>query len=82
MLCRHRVAPTRTAGLPHLRLHDLRHSFASFLVNDGRTLYEVQALLGHSSSKVTERYAHLSTKTLQEAANSVKLNGGQDKKQG
>ncbi|MBK7902525.1 MAG: tyrosine-type recombinase/integrase [Proteobacteria bacterium] len=30
------------AGLPHLRLHDLRHSFASFLVNDGRTLYEVQ----------------------------------------
>jgi integrase len=29
----------KAAGLPHLRLHDLRHSFASFLVNDGRTLY-------------------------------------------
>ena len=39
------------AGLPKLRLHDLRHSFASFLVNDGRTLYEVEALLGHSSSR-------------------------------
>jgi integrase len=61
----------KLAGLRHLRLHDLRHQFASFLVNDGRTLYEVQAILGHSSSKVTERYAHLSTKTLQEAANSA-----------
>ena len=67
----------KAAGLPHLRLHDLRHQFASFLVNDGRTLYEVQAILGHSSSKVTERYAHLSTKTLQQAASSAsaRLNG-------
>ena len=56
------------AGLPHLRLHDLRHSYASFLVNSGRTLYEVQQILGHSDAKVTERYAHLSSKTLQEAA--------------
>jgi len=71
----------KQAGLPHLRLHDLRHQFASFLVNDGRTLYEVQAILGHSSSKVTERYAHLSTKTLQEAASSAsaKLNGATPK---
>ena len=61
----------KAAGLPELRLHDLRHQFASFLVNDGRTLYEVQQILGHSSSKVTERYAHLSTKTLQEAASSA-----------
>jgi site-specific recombinase XerD len=41
------------------------------LVNSGRTLYEVQQILGHSDSKVTERYAHLSTATLQDAANSV-----------
>lgn len=59
------------AGLPHLRIHDLRHSFASFLVNSGRTLYEVQQILGHSQSIVTERYAHLSTKTLQDASNSA-----------
>jgi integrase len=59
------------AGLPWLRLHDLRHNFASMLVNSGRTLYEVQQILGHSDSKVTERYAHLSTATLQDAANSV-----------
>jgi integrase len=71
----------KSAGLPELRLHDLRHSYASFLVNDGRTLYEVQAILGHSSSKVTERYAHLSTKTLQEAAASAsaRLTGGASK---
>jgi integrase len=61
----------KDAGLPWLRLHDLRHNFASMLVNSGRTLYEVQKILGHSNSKVTERYAHLSTETLQDAANSV-----------
>ena len=61
------------AGLPHLRLHDLRHSYASFLVNSGRTLYEVQQILGHSDAKVTERYAHLSSKTLQEAANTASV---------
>lgn len=61
------------AGLPHLRIHDLRHQYASFLVNSGRTLFEVQKILGHSNPSVTERYAHLSTKTLQEAANSASL---------
>jgi site-specific recombinase XerD len=70
------------AGLPHLRLHDLRHSFASFLVNSGRTLYEVQQILGHSQSVVTERYSHLSTKTLQSAANcaSVMIQGAMQSK--
>lgn len=57
------------AGLNHLRLHDLRHQHASMLINSGRTLYEVQQILGHSDPKVTMRYAHLSTKTLQEASN-------------
>ena len=61
------------AGLPHLRLHDLRHQFASFLVNSGRTLYEVQKILGHSDTKVTERYAHLSQATLQDASNSASM---------
>nr|WP_067286844.1 site-specific integrase [Marinobacterium profundum] len=64
------------AGLPHLRLHDLRHQYASFLVNSGRTLYEVQQILGHSSPTVTQRYAHLSTKALQEAADSASLQIG------
>ena len=61
------------AGLPQLRIHDLRHQYASFLVNSGRTLYEVQQILGHSTSKVTERYSHLSSATLQAAANSASV---------
>ena len=61
----------KKAGLPHLRIHDLRHQYASFLVNSGRTLYEVQQILGHSNPIVTQRYAHLSSKSLQAAANSA-----------
>lgn len=52
-----------------IRIHDLRHGFASMLVSGGRSLYEVQQILGHSDPKLTMRYAHLSSKTLQEAAN-------------
>jgi integrase len=59
------------AGIPHVRLHDLRHQYASFLVNSGRTLYEVQQILGHSDPTVTQRYAHLSTRTLHEAADAA-----------
>lgn len=59
------------AGLPNLRLHDLRHSFASLLVNSGQTLYSVQRILGHANPNTTLRYAHLSTKSLQSAADSA-----------
>ena len=62
-----------TAGLPHLRVHDLRHMYASFLVNAGRSLYEVQNILGHSDPKVTQRYAHLNTSSLLAAANSASV---------
>jgi integrase len=59
------------AGLPDLRLHDLRHSFASFLVNNGVSLYIVQGLLGHAHARFTQRYAHLTADTLIEAAETV-----------
>jgi integrase len=61
------------AGMPQLRIHDLRHSHASFLVNAGRTLYEVQQVLGHSDPAVTMRYAHLSTKTMLEASSAASV---------
>jgi len=61
----------KAAGMPELRIHDLRHSFASFLVNAGRSLYEVQKILGHADSKTTQRYAHLSNQSLIEAANAA-----------
>lgn len=61
----------KKAGLQDVRLHDLRHSFASILINSGRSLYEVQHLLGHTQVKTTERYAHLQQDTLMRAANVV-----------
>lgn len=61
----------KEADLPDLRIHDLRHSFASFLVNAGRSLYEVKELLGHADIQTTTRYAHLSKERLREAVEKV-----------
>ena len=47
------------AGLPDVRLHDLRHSFASIAVAGGDSLYLVGKVLGHHQASTTERYAHL-----------------------
>ncbi|MGM0984678.1 MAG: tyrosine-type recombinase/integrase [Pseudomonadota bacterium] len=58
----------RRAGMPDLRIHDLRHSFASYVINAGHSLYEVQKLLGHTQVTTTQRYAHLSNDTLLTAA--------------
>jgi site-specific recombinase XerD len=58
-------------GLSDVRIHDLRHRYASFLVNAGCSLYEVQRLLGHTQIKTTQRDAHLSHDTLLDATNSV-----------
>ncbi len=57
------AARTR-AGLKDVRIHDLRHSFASFLVNAGCSLYEVQKILGHASVSMTQRYSHLNQESL------------------
>ncbi|WP_446424652.1 tyrosine-type recombinase/integrase [Mailhella sp.] len=59
------------ANLQDVRLHDLRHTFASFLVNSGCSLYEVQKILGHHDPKVTTRYAHLNQESLLKAAEMV-----------
>ncbi len=61
----------KQAGLADVRVHDLRHSFASLLINSGRTLYEVQHILGHTQVKTTQRYAHLSKDTLLDASNAA-----------
>ncbi|SEQ49762.1 Site-specific recombinase XerD [Solimonas aquatica] len=55
----------------HVRIHDLRHSFASLAVNAGVPLFTVQNLLGHSSAQMTQRYAHLADETLRKASQLV-----------
>jgi integrase len=61
----------QAAGLDGVRVHDLRHSFASFAIADGASLFLVGKLLGHASARTTERYAHLSGDPLQDAAASI-----------
>ena len=62
----------KRAELLDVRLHDLRHSFASFLVNEGVSLYVVQGLLGHTQARTTQRYAHLANETLSDAAEMIR----------
>jgi integrase len=58
---------TKAVGCPDVTLHILRHTCASRLVQRGIPIYTVSKWLGHSSVKVTERYAKLSPDTLAEA---------------
>lgn len=62
------AAALKRAGIKRCRIHDLRHTYASTLVNSGATLFEVQKALGHSSSMMTQRYSHLSDSTQRDRA--------------
>lgn len=59
------------ANIHAMRIHDLRHNFASLAVNSGESLYVVQHLLGHASPQTTQRYAHLQSQTLLDASEGV-----------
>jgi integrase len=59
------------AGLPHMRIHSLRHSFCSFAVAAGASLYQVQLLVGHRSVSTTTRYSHLDNQSLRNATQLV-----------
>jgi integrase len=60
----------KIAGIENFCFHDLRHTFASELVQKGVSDYIVAELLGHTSTKMTKRYSHLSAESL---AKAVKL---------
>ncbi|WP_173861862.1 site-specific integrase [Notoacmeibacter marinus] len=62
---------TRHAGLKDVRLHDLRHSFASVGAGAGMGLATVGKLLGHASPAMTARYAHLADDPLRRASESI-----------
>ena len=58
-------------GINDVRINDLRHTYASLLIQNGVSLYEVQKLLGHSSLNMTQRYAHLNPNSLKQIVNNL-----------
>ncbi|MEJ2008859.1 MAG: site-specific integrase [Acidobacteriota bacterium] len=57
----------KKAGVENLRLHDLRHDFASNLLQSGVDIYTVRELLGHKDLRMTVRYCHLPPENLRQA---------------
>ncbi|MGQ0592378.1 MAG: tyrosine-type recombinase/integrase [Gammaproteobacteria bacterium] len=60
-----------TIGRPDLHFHDLRHTYASWLVQSGVHLRIVQELLGHATLATTQRYSHLAPEHLREAVRAM-----------
>lgn len=56
------------AGVPDVRIHDLRHTFASNVISNGQSLYVVGQILGHARVTTSQRYSHLSQESLLLAA--------------
>jgi integrase len=65
------AAIAAAAQIKDVRIHDLRHSVASILINKGLSLPVIGQLLGHTQSQTTKRYAHLADRSLREAAEHV-----------
>ena len=65
------VAVQREADLSEVRIHDLRHTFASLLVSGGASLEMIGKLLGHSQMRTTQRYAHMMESPLRDGVNAV-----------
>tara|TARA_Y100000310_G_scaffold333986_1_gene412701 strand:- start:6715 stop:7680 length:966 start_codon:yes stop_codon:yes gene_type:complete len=61
----------KRAGIEDFHIHDLRHTFASWLVMNGTPLFEVSKLLRHASIQMTERYAHLAPDHLHDAVDNL-----------
>jgi integrase len=61
----------KEAQLPEVRIHDLRHTFASLLVSGGASLEMIGKLLGHTQMQTTQRYAHLMDSPLRDGVNAV-----------
>ena len=58
----------KQSGLTGWRIHDLRHAFASMMVNSGVSLPFVGKILGHTQARTTQRYAHLEENPARKAA--------------
>lgn len=65
------IAAVQRAGLSDFHFHDLRHTFASWLVMQGVDIRVIQVILGHKTIAMTMRYSHVSEKTLREAVEKI-----------
>ena len=63
----------KIAGLTDVRPHDLRHTFASYAINNGYSLPIIAKLLGHADTKTTERYAHVDEDPIKKVNDEVSL---------
>ena len=61
----------KRAGLPDMRMHDLRHSYASVAAGIGESLPIIGKLLGHTQAQTTARYAHLAADPVHDAAERI-----------
>ena len=72
LIQRHFYPSLEKAGLPRIRFHDIRHTYASLLIEQGENIKYIQSQLGHSSPSVTLNvYAHLMKPANQEAASKL-----------
>jgi len=72
----------RRAGIKDFRLHDTRHTFASYQAMNGVQGRGLQSLLGHKDGRMTTRYSHLSDRYLRAAVNAVQLGNAKSSAQG
>ena len=78
---RRALRPAMTkAGIVNCHFHDLRHTFATRLVQSGVDLYKVQRLLGHKSPMMTQRYAHHYPESLRDGVEILDRRGHRDTK--
>lgn len=70
-LTRPLATAAQKAGIQDLRWHDLRHTFASWAIQNGMGIYTLSRLLGHATVQITQRYAHLQTDDLRAAVESA-----------
>ena len=61
----------KRAGIEGVKIHDLRHTCASRLIQNGMSLYEVANILGHTDVQTTQRYAHLESKGVSQRARDI-----------
>lgn len=73
---RHWRPAIKESGVSRIRIHDMRHTYASHFMMNGGDVFKLQAILGHADIRTTMQYAHFSKAYLQENANIVQFSTG------